>query len=244
MFCTKCGGALPEGTRYCTLCGAAQQDAGGGPAPSSFGSFGGTPPRPAGAWVPPTGVKADVGRWIGAGWELVKPDLGMWVLAALLMLVINSFVPFILQGPLVAGFHIICIRKIFGGQFDIGDLFKGFQFFLPALLAALVSGIFIGIGTLLCLIPGLVVAAMYVFVYLFIVDKKMDFWPAMQASHAVVKQDYFGFTMLVLAGIGLSLVGVLLCLVGVLVTIPIYFAAITVAYKEVVGFEPGTASSL
>jgi uncharacterized membrane protein len=174
-------------------------------------------------------VKADVGRWIQAGWELVKPDLGMWVLAALLMLVINSFVPFILQGPLVAGFHIICIRKIFGGKFDIGDLFKGFQFFLPALLAALVSGIFIGIGTLLCLIPGLVVAAMYMFVYLFIVDKK---------------QDYFGFTMLVLAGIGLSLVGVLLCLVGVLVTIPIYFAAITVAYKEVVGFEPGTASSL
>ena len=53
-------------------------------------------------------------------------------------------------------------------------------------------------GTLLCIIPGLVVAAMYKFTYLFIVDKRMDFWPAMQASHAVVKNDYFGFTMFLL----------------------------------------------
>ena len=39
---------------------------------------------------------------------------------------------------------------------------------------------------------------MYKFTYLFIVDKRMDFWPAMQASHASRKKDYFGFTMFLL----------------------------------------------
>ena len=70
---------------------------------------------------------------------------------------------------------------------------------MPALVASLVIAVFTFAGTLLCIIPGLVVAAMYKFTYLFIVDKRMDFWPAMQASHAIVKQDYFGFTMFLLA---------------------------------------------
>ena len=79
---------------------------------------------------------------------------------------------------------------------------------------------------------------MYKFTYLFIVDKRMDFWPAMQASHAVVKNDYFGFTIFLLAMAGLNLLGALCCIVGLLVTMPVTFAAITVAYKEIVGFEP------
>ena len=61
---------------------------------------------------------------------------------------------------------------------------------------------------------------MYKFTYLFIVDKRMDFWPAMQASHAVVKNDYFGFTMFLLLMVLVNLLGVLCCIVGVLVTIP------------------------
>ena len=83
-------------------------------------------------------------------------------------------------------------------------------------------------GTLLCIIPGLVVAAMYKFTYLFIMDKRMDFWPAMQASHAIVKQDYFGFTMFLLALALINILGALCCIVGVFVSIPVTIAAITV----------------
>jgi uncharacterized membrane protein len=108
----------------------------------------------------------------------------------------------------------------------------------------LLIGLFTFAGTLLLIIPGLVVAAMYKFTYLFIVDKRMDFWPAMQASHAVVKNDYFGFTMFMILAFLVNLLGVLCCFVGLLVTIPLTFAAITVAYKEIVGFEQRTADSL
>jgi uncharacterized membrane protein len=72
----------------------------------------------------------------------------------------------------------------------------------------------------------------------------MDFWPAMQSSHAIVKNDYFGFTMFLILAFLVNVLGFLCCIVGLLVTIPATFAAITVAYKEIVGFEPRTADSL
>jgi uncharacterized membrane protein len=85
---------------------------------------------------------------------------------------------------------------------------------------------------------------MYKFTYLFIVDKRMDFWPAMQASHAVAKRDYVGFTLFLLLMVLVDLLGVLCCFVGIFVAIPVTFAAITVAYKEIVGFEQRTVDAL
>ena len=127
---------------------------------------------------------------------------------------------------------------------EFADLFNGFNFFVPALVATVMIALFTFAGTLLCIIPGLVIAAMYKFTYLFILDKRMDFWPAMQASHAIVKQDYFGFTMFLLAAALINILGALCCIVGLFVTIPLTFAAITAAYQEVVGFDPKTVESL
>lgn len=201
---------------------------------------------PAGAsltvWAPPTGVRCETSRWLGAGWRLVQRDLGTYVLMTLVFVLINS-VPFI-QGALIAGFHIFTMKKLMGRRTEFADLFTGFNFFVPTLLASLVIALFTFLGTLACIIPGLVIAAMYKFTYLFIVDKRMDFWPAMQASHAIVRQDYFGFTMFLLASALVNLLGVLCCVVGLFVTIPMTFAAITVAYREIVGFEPETVASL
>ena len=166
--------------------------------------------------------------------------MGNYVLLGLVFLALNAMVPLILQGPLIAGFHVYCLKRLLGRQTDFGDLFKGFNFFVPALVASLVIGLFTFAGTLFCIIPGLVIAAMYKFTYLFIVDKRLDFWPAMQASHNVVRNDYFGFTMFLVLLFLINVLGVLCCIVGLLVSLPVTFAAITVAYQELVGFDPQT----
>jgi uncharacterized membrane protein len=62
----------------------------------------------------------------------------------------------------------------------------------------------------------------------------------MQASHAVTKNDYFGFTMFLLLTALVNLLGFICCIVGLLVSIPVTFAAITVAYGELVGFDSTT----
>jgi uncharacterized membrane protein len=226
MFCHSCGTQVNTDVQFCPNCG---QSLAASPAPAA------APP-----YVARTGLTARPGVWIGAGWDMVKADMGNYVLIGLVFLALNALVPVILQGPLMAGFHIFCMKRLLGRQTEFADLFKGFNFFLPALVAFVVIMLFTSAASLLCLIPGLVVAAMYKFTYLFVVDKRMDFWPAMQASHSVVRNDYFGFTMFLLLMILVNLLGVLCCIVGVLVTIPLSFAAITVAYNELVGFDPLT----
>lgn len=183
-----------------------------------------------------------MGRWLGAGWNLVMADLGTYLVITLLFLLLSG-VPFI-QGALIAGFHIFTMKKLTRRNAEIADLFKGFTFFIPTLVASILIGVFTFVGFLVLIIPGLVIAAMYKFTYLFIVDKKMDFWQAMQASHAVVRKDYFGFTMFLILAFLVNVLGFLCLIVGLLVTIPMTFAAITVAYQEIVGFEPHTADSL
>jgi uncharacterized membrane protein len=85
---------------------------------------------------------------------------------------------------------------------------------------------------------------MYKFTYLFIVDKRMDFWQAMQASHAVVRRDYVGFVLFLILAFLVNVLGFCCLIVGLLVTVPMTFAAITVAYKEIVGFDPQTLDAL
>jgi hypothetical protein len=200
------------------------------------------PPLPPGAipYVPRTGVTVATGRWISEGWQLVQADLGTHVLIALIFLALSGIVPIVLQGPLLAGVHISFARKLLYGRVEVGDVFKGFNYFVPALIASLVISVFVTAGFLLCIIPGIVLAAFYQFTYLFIVDKRMDFWPAMQASFDVVKQNWFGFTLFIFTLGLLQLLGVLACIIGLLITLPIMYAAITVAYRDNVGFEPNT----
>lgn len=230
MFCSKCGAQVAADLRFCPQCGEVQ---GSAPVYAS-----------APAWTAPVGVKAQTGRWISAGWAMVTADLGNFALISLIFVLVNSVASIVTQGPLQTGLHLYCTKRLFQKRTEIGDLFKGFDYFLPAFVAALLIGIFAFAGSLLCLIPGLIIAAMYKFTFLFIMDKRMDFWPAMQASHAVVKNDYFGFTIFLIAMALVNLLGLLCCVVGLLVTIPMSVAAITVAYQECVGFEQRTVDAL
>src|SRR5712691_8678570 len=230
MFCQNCGSQVGPGAQFCSRCGASQRIEAG----ASGGGQVTTAPPP---YLPVLGGKAETSRWIGQGWELVKSDLGNFVLMTFIMMVVNGTVPLILQGALYAGFQGACKKKLRGERVDIGDLFQGFQFFGPTLKAHLVILILVFFGMICFVIPGLVLAAMYNFSYLFIIDRKLPYRAAMRASAAVVKQDYLGYTLFLIALGLLNIAGVLCLFVGVLVTIPISMAAITVAYRDVVGFE-------
>lgn len=232
MFCHHCGAQIADDSQFCTGCGKAL---------SGPGAL--APTLPA-VWVAPAGIQSRTGRWFSAGWEMVTKDLGTFVLLALVMSILTSAVPIILHGALMAGMHIYCMKKLVGRRTEFGDLFKGFNFFIPALAACLVISCFVLLGLIALIIPALVLGAMYQFTYLFIVDKRMDFWQAMQASHAIVKQDYFGFTGFLLAMICIDVAGVLLCGVGIFVAFPVTVAATTVAYHEIVGIDPGSLDSL
>jgi uncharacterized membrane protein len=232
MYCQSCGSETSDSAQFCIKCGATQRIAG-----VAGGTVAAPPAYAAPAYSGPKGGPAQTSRWIGQGWDVVKDDLGIFVVMTIVMLVVNSALPFLLQGATTAGFQASFKRKFRGQKADLGDVFQGFQFFVPTLVAHLLISIFAFLAFLCFIIPGLVVVAMYTFTFLFIVDKRMDYGAAMRASREVVKQDYLGYTLFVLALMALNIVGFLCLVVGLLVTIPISMAAVAVAYQEVVGFE-------
>jgi hypothetical protein len=53
-----------------------------------------------------------------------------------------------------------------------------------------------------------------------------------------------GFTLLLLLLLLVDVLGLLCCVVGIFVAMPVTIAAITVAYAEIVGFDPHTEAAL
>ena len=242
MFCQFCGAAIDAGAKFCAACGRAQTPAESSsvtepPVPPPTEEIPFTPPLPAMAVQ-----SAQTSKWISAGWSLLTGDFMVIILASLLGSIVASCTFGILAGAFTVGMNILLTRKLLFNRVDLGDLFKGLRHTIDALVATVLIGIFVSLGTLLCIIPGFIVGAMYMFTFHFIFDKKLGCWDAMQASHNIVKQDYVGYTIFFVCVLLLNVLGFLACFVGLLVTIPWGHATLTAAYQDAVGFDPSTAS--
>ncbi|HKP82636.1 MAG TPA: DUF975 family protein [Pyrinomonadaceae bacterium] len=79
---------------------------------------------------------------IKAGWELVKPQYWLFVGMTFVAFFIGSAVPFgILMGPLMCGIYLTCFARRRGEPVEFGLLFKGFDFFVPSLVATLLHAL-------------------------------------------------------------------------------------------------------
>ena len=78
-------------------------------------------------------------------------------------------------------------------------------------------------------------ACFITFVGLLILDKQLDFWPAMELSRKVVTKHWWSVFGLVLLGCVVALAGVLACGVGFFVTLPLAQAATVYAYEDIFG---------
>jgi len=184
----------------------------------------------------------NIGRWISEGWNLVNQDLGFYVVLTLIFLIISivassTVLGIILLGPLQAGFFYILFQKLQNKPTGIGDIARGFDVFVPAMLMGVLVAAFETIGFILCIIPGFIAMAWYLFAPAFVMDKKMDFWQSMEASRILVGRYLFEFVLFIIVQILLILLGVLFCVVGVLVTLPVCMAATACAYRDLVGFS-------
>ncbi|NOY58295.1 MAG: hypothetical protein GXO75_05075 [Calditrichaeota bacterium] len=188
-------------------------------------------------------AQVNMGNWISRGWDMTFSDIGPIILISLIYLVVIAVASstligeFVVIGPLNVGFFIIFFKKIRGGKIDIGDIGKGFSFFVAAALSYIIVGFFISIGFIFCIIPGIVISALYIFTPAIIAEKNLDFWQAMEASRKIVTSHLFEMSIFVIVLGFINLLGVLLCGIGVLISIPLTFAAMAAAYDDLVGIE-------
>jgi uncharacterized membrane protein len=184
----------------------------------------------------PAGAIVTPGRWIGAGWNIVRLDLGNYILMTVMALALAMVGSFIVAGPLIAGLFISVRRRMLEGRTELGDLFSGFNYFIDAFLIFILLTIFTLAGLVFLVLPALVVLALYLFPFIFLVDRKLSFWDAMEESRKLVFQDLLGWVLFVILLILLNLVGLMVLGIGMLITIPVTAGAIAAAYRDVVGF--------
>ena len=88
---------------------------------------------------------------------------------------------------------------------------------------------------LFLLLPGIYLAVVFYYAPVLIIDRKMDFWEAMQRSRRIVHSQWFPvFGLMLLAGL-VSLLGILLCCVGLLATVPIGHLWLMEGYRQLFG---------
>ena len=189
------------------------------------------------------GYETDAGSYIRRGWDIFQDNIGIFIaytLVTILISVAAAFIPFgsiLVAGPLTAGFYIVANKISKGEPYEFGTFFKGFDYFLPLLLYSLISGIFVALGLVALIIPGIYLAVGYTFAPLFIVFAKMEFWDGMEFSRKLVTKRWWDIFGLVLLLMLINLVGALAFLVGLLFTIPLSCCAIYAAFEDIIGTE-------
>jgi uncharacterized membrane protein len=186
----------------------------------------------------------DIVGWLETGWGIYKRNWMPFTMVSFIFLtviILAQFVPYagnlVVMGPMTAGLFMATAEIVSGRDFKPGTIFKGFKYFIPAFVANLLITLFTTIGFILLIIPGIVIGGLYIFTYLFMVDKGLGFWESMEGSRKVAVNDTVAFALFYFAMGAVNILGLLCMVVGVLVTLPVTTIAMFIAYEKLVGFD-------
>ncbi|KST63476.1 hypothetical protein [Mastigocoleus testarum] len=196
-----------------------------------------------------------IGQYFSRGWEIFKQYPGGFIgflVITFLISGIASRLPFplgtnedgmggivniVVTPVLSAGTYIVAFLIAKNRPKQFSDFFRGFNQFLQIFLANLVSSVLIGIASLLLLIPGIYLAIAYMFSLLFVIEKKMSFWSAMEASRTLITKKWFSFLVFAVTIFLLNLAGLVVLGLGLLVTIPLTYCIMVAAFEDIVGLN-------
>jgi uncharacterized membrane protein len=211
------------------------------------------PPPPPPSWNPPPGGdrSPDTGTALSYGWQKFQQNVGPLLIAVLIPVAVQIVLSFIGRGvnsffvaiifqiigialSAVAGIAIyrVALQITAGEPADIGKAFD-YDRWGEWILFSIVFGLMVGIGLLLCIVPGLLVLAFFGLAPFFFLDKRMSLGEALTASRMAVQTK--GLALPVLLCIVVGFLGVILCFVGVLITEPIAYVAVAFLYRYAAG---------
>jgi len=187
--------------------------------------------------------KFNISRWLTEAWDILIKDFWHYIGLTCIYLIIIGTVSttglgiFLVTGPLNIGFFYIITLRMFGKPFDISDISKGFNYYINAILINILVTFFVSVGFTLCIIPGIFIYSWYLLPYIYIFDRDMDFWKAMEESRKVAFNRFFEFFVLFIVLGFIFFLGILLCGVGILIVIPYIKIVIMLVYRDLIGFN-------
>jgi len=183
----------------------------------------------------------DISACVSAGFSGFKKNPVTHIVATLLVLFISGIGFGLLAGPMFVGYMRMIKIEDDGGQIEIADVFKGFDSFVPALLAVLVGSIIVSIGYMLCILPGMLLMAIIPTAAYLVATGENDGIAALKRAWVAVKANLVGAFLCMLVLVIVGNMGLILCFVGVIVTLPIALIGIYHMAKQLT--DGGTVSA-
>ena len=138
----------------------------------------------------------------------------------------------------MAGLFKYYLKLIRGEMPTVSDAFSGFGPRTGQLiLLSLVQMTLVVVGYMFCIIPGIYLTVAWYFAIPLVIDRNLDFWPALQLSRRLVSKHWFiVFAAMLVFGL-VAMIGIIACGIGILVTMPVGTIALMYAYETIFGAQ-------
>jgi uncharacterized membrane protein len=147
-----------------------------------------------------------------------------------------SLIVLIVQSYMMGGFITVALKAVRGQPTAIGDVFSGGRFFVAFLVGNIVQQILVGIGYVLCFVPGIIlILGLWAWGYL-VVDQGMSAVDALKKSWEMMKGHKMAMFVWGLLSICVYVAGELACVLPVLlISLPMLITSSAWIYLRLKG---------
>jgi uncharacterized membrane protein len=205
-----------------------------------------------------------IGNAIRFGWETFKKYPWFFIIAAFLAIVIPSqirvelapgepispevgllgsvigIISFLVNTFITMGIFNVSLKFADGQRGEAADFFSAYPLYFIFLGASILYGIAVTIGTILFIIPGIILAVRLQFFGFFVLDQGAGVTEALRRSWEATRGVGWSVFVFDLALLGIIILGALALGVGLLIAIPITWLALAYVYRRL---QPETVSA-
>ncbi len=164
-------------------------------------------------------------------WEIFVKDIIPLIVGGFIAGLVGLFTLGIMAGPLYGGLIKMVVRRVRENKTpEIGDIFSAMDQFGTLFITSIVLLILISLGFILCIIPGVLLFTIWMYVFVYIVDKKLSMSDAMSSSKDLVFRVGFGMhiVMVIIFAVISGILGI--TYIGTFVASPFILVVICVMY--------------
>jgi len=148
---------------------------------------------------------------------------------------VSMIVGVLITAFLTGGMLSFLLKVVRGEEYALGDVFSGGRFFVPMLIVSIVTGFASGVGMMLCVVPGIIVALGLQFSSLLVVDRGLDPIEAVKESWRITEGHKMNLFIYALIGIGVVIAGFMVCCIGVIGSQTILAVGTVFIYDRIAG---------
>jgi uncharacterized membrane protein len=167
----------------------------------------------------------------GSVFETTSPSFGA---ASFFVAALSTILSIVVGGVISSAYYPGLLEIADGRPVSFGSFFRP-RNVVAVILAALIIGVATYIGTLLCIIPGLLVTIFALYAEFAIVDRNLSAVDGIKTSVAITKANFGQTALAWLISLLLLVAGALLCGVGLLVTAPVASLFLVYTYRKLGG---------